>query len=98
VRRNAQGQSEHFDIHKLVGLPDDVLVQAFHVEQSWSLKIYLAIAYKASDSASTLLLLKPFTPDQLQENSDKVLPKISANRPLGTVEKIYMVRQEAIVP
>ncbi|KAK1774877.1 hypothetical protein QBC45DRAFT_489404 [Copromyces sp. CBS 386.78] len=69
LRRDVQGRSQLLNLHNLLGLPDATRVQTFHVEQSWDLTLYLAIAYTPEDtpSSSKLQLLKPFRPEDLKE-------------------------------
>ncbi|KAF7502179.1 hypothetical protein GJ744_006768 [Endocarpon pusillum] len=89
IRRDAQGRSEMFTIHKIIGLHDNVYIQYFHVEQSWSLKLHLVVACKSSDNSSSLVVLKPFLPDQLHEGAEP-LNRISGESILGTIQKIQM--------
>lgn len=67
-------------------------MQTFHVEQSWNLTLYLALAYKNAESASNFHLLQPFRPEQLSEG-DAVLSQILGDRRFGTIDRIYMVRK-----
>lgn len=97
MRRDAHGHSELFDLHSIIGLPDNAVVQSFHVEQSWSLKLYLAVAYQMDDVSSSLLVLKPFSPEQLHSGAG-VLPTVSGDRRIGTVQEIYMVRSSNVIP
>ena len=89
VCKDVNGHSDMIDIHDALGLPADAELQAFHLEQSWSLKIYLCLAYKSSSSSSQLLVAKPFSPETLKARS--AIPKVSGGKALGTVQKIFMV-------
>ncbi|TXC08244.1 hypothetical protein FocTR4_00004234 [Fusarium oxysporum f. sp. cubense] len=90
LRRDAEGHSQLFDIHNLIGLPKDIYVQTFHAEQSWDLRLHLAVAYgDEKQSKSYLHLMKPFSPDVLQA-SDDPLPHIPGEAQFGTIQKILM--------
>jgi hypothetical protein len=90
VRRNEAGYSEHFELHEKIGLANDASIQSFHVEQSWSLKLYLVIATRESDSTSAVKVFKPFLPNQLHADSAS-LSAISGSRTFGSAETIHMV-------
>ncbi|SCV36830.1 uncharacterized protein FFB14_06274 [Fusarium fujikuroi] len=90
LRRDAEGHSQLFDIHDLIGLPKDAYVQTFHVEQSWDLRLHLAVAYgDRKGSNSYLHLMKPFAPEVLRQ-SDDALPHIPGKAQFGTIQKILM--------
>ncbi|KAF5655281.1 hypothetical protein F25303_689 [Fusarium sp. NRRL 25303] len=90
LRRDAEGHSQLFDIHDLIGLPKDAYVQTFHVEQSWDLRLHLAVAYgDGKGSNSYLHLMKPFAPEVLRQ-SDDALPHIPGKAQFGTIQKILM--------
>lgn len=78
------------DLHDIIRLSSDAQVEAFHAEQSWSLKIFLCVAYRVGDSKSQISVSHPFFSETLKSRT--FLPKIRGEKSLGTVKKIYMVR------
>ena len=66
VCKDVNGHSDMIDIHDALGLPADAELEAFHLEQSWSLKLFLCVAYKSTSSSSQLLVAKPFSPETLK--------------------------------
>ncbi len=89
VCKDASSHSDMIDLHDIIGLPSDAQVEAFHAEQSWSLKIFLCVAYRVGDLTSQISLSQPFSPETLKSRT--TLPKIQGREMLGTVHKIYMV-------
>lgn len=90
VCKDVNGHSDMIDIHDALGLPADAELEAFHLEQSWSLKLFLCVAYKSASLSSQLLVAQPFSPETLKGRS--AIPKVSGGKALGTVQKIFMVR------
>ncbi|RBR22926.1 uncharacterized protein FIESC28_04224 [Fusarium coffeatum] len=91
LRRDTQGHSQLFDVHQLIGLPENAHVQTFHVEQSWELKLYLAVAYEeiGDNTKSLLHLVRPFNPERLRPDGE-ALTVITGNTRFGAIFKILM--------
>ncbi|KAL1876851.1 hypothetical protein VTK73DRAFT_9153 [Phialemonium thermophilum] len=86
--KDERGSSDLIDIHDLIGLPRDARIQAFHAEQSWSLKIYLCVGFEMDNVSSEIIVLKPFSPEDLKSRTS--LAKVNSRRRLGTIQKIHM--------
>lgn len=92
VRRDSSGRSELLDLNAVVGIPAGAIIQTFHIKQSWSLSLYMCIAYadKGNTTQSRLLVLKPFQASDITK--DARLPAFTGEvDQLSRVEKIYMV-------
>ncbi|KAH0372867.1 hypothetical protein KCU65_g919, partial [Aureobasidium melanogenum] len=91
LRRDSEGQSSIFDIGKQIGLPENAYIQSFHVEQSWNLKLYLAVSYRSGDddSKSLLHLVRPFLPERLKQNGEDIL-YIPGSTRFGNILEIRM--------
>lgn len=72
-----------------LGIPSASIVQTFSVEQANDLTLYLAVAYRAAQDTSTLVVAHPCTPLNLQTAVD--LPVIPGAATIGTAESIYIV-------
>jgi hypothetical protein len=71
-------------------------VQTFHVKQSWSLSLFMCIAWreKTSTGSSGIIVLKPFRPDALADTVR--LPAFTAEvERIGLAQKIFMVCHNA---
>ncbi|KAG9758073.1 hypothetical protein KCU73_g4084, partial [Aureobasidium melanogenum] len=91
LRRDHEGQSSIFDVGKQIGLPGNAYIQSFHVEQSWNLKLYLAVSYRDGDddSKSLLHLTKPFLPERLKQNGEDI-SYIPGSTRFGNILEIRM--------
>lgn len=77
----------------MLGLPDNKKVQTFQVVQSWSLQLYLVVAYEQDQRTSSLVVYKPFSPSYLKSQSQsqsQSLDKCSGDRDFGIVENIFI--------
>ena len=91
MRRDSAGHSSLLDLNATIGVPSNAIVQTFHVEQSWSLKLFMVVAWReqSSTNSSGLIVLKPCMPDDLTENAR--LEAYRGDSKLGRVERIFMV-------
>ncbi|KAH8802584.1 hypothetical protein F5884DRAFT_683783 [Xylogone sp. PMI_703] len=84
IKEDASGRRVLIDLSKSLNIPDNIPVQAFDVQQSPDLSLYLTFATQANSTQSNVFVVKPF------QMSDNLTLSIYPSVTTGTVQKILI--------